>query len=114
MKIKELTEFAERTNGRLAKNNLQGYDTEKKILHATVKANEEMGELCDAVLSHLGSQRKIKMEVHAPENLANEVADVMFTLALLAQLTGVDLEKALKEKMTIIDRRYEGSGKERN
>ncbi len=79
MEIKELKKFADMASERIHKNHLAGYDLEKRILHATVKVNEEAGELCDAVLSALGSQRANKLAAYDKDGLALEVADVIFS-----------------------------------
>lgn len=113
MKIKELTDYAALANDRLAKNNVKGFDDEKRVLHAAVKLNEEVGELCDAVLSHIGSQRGIKNAAHSPRHLENEIADAILATAILAQLVEVDMESALKSKMVKIDSRYDNTGMER-
>jgi NTP pyrophosphatase (non-canonical NTP hydrolase) len=112
MEIKDLKEFAAKQSEILGQNNLSGYDKEKRILHAAVKANEEMGELCDVVLKSIGSQRKEKSIDYKKEQIGEEISDVFFTVSILAHLLDVDVETALKNKMKVINSRYD-NGKER-
>ena len=112
MNFKELTEFATKHSNRLDKGILSGYDQEKRILHATVKSNEEMGELCDEVLKAIGAQHGNKMVGYKKEQVENEIADVFFTVAILANLLDIDIEKAMLEKMKLIDAGYTDEGEE--
>jgi len=52
---------------------------------------EEFGELAEAIGQHLRGDGD-------PDNLAEEFADVLAWLATLANITGVDLEKAIERK----------------
>lgn len=112
MEIKELQEFIAKESDHLQKNYLDGYDLEKRILHAAVKTNEEVGELCDVVLKKIGAQRSTKLGDFDQSQIEGEVADVYFTTGLLAHLLEIDLEKALKGKMTKIESRYDKDGRE--
>lgn len=111
MNIKELKQFASDQNEIIFRNNLKGYDKDKRILHASVKLNEELGELCDLVLKKIGSQRFNKGSTDK-ESLGNEIADVFFTASVLAELLGVDIEDALERKSKIINNRYDKEGSE--
>lgn len=79
---------------------------EKDILIETVKLNEEVGELCNDILGILKLQRKAKQKVFDKRNIYEEFADVIITTIVLAQTTGVDLERALKDKLDKIEERY--------
>lgn len=79
---------------------------EKDILVETVKLNEEVGELCNDILGILKLQRKAKQKVFDKRNIYEEFADVIITTVVLAQTTGVDLERALKDKLDKIEERY--------
>lgn len=114
MDLQELRNFAAKQSKILQENNLVGYDKEKQILHAAVKSNEEIGELCDVVLRAIGSQRKAKNDYFKKEQLGEEVADVFFTVSILAHLLEVDIETALRNKMKIVTERYNEKGKETN
>lgn len=79
---------------------------ERDILVETVKLNEEVGELCNDILGILKLQRKAKQKVFDKRNIYEEFADVIITTIVLAQTTGVDLERALKDKLEKIETRY--------
>jgi len=81
-------------------------DEDKHILLRTVKLTEELGELCDEVLSFNAMQRKDKLAKHEMGNLAAEFADVLIVTLLLAEAMNVNIEKALREKIIEIDKRY--------
>jgi NTP pyrophosphatase (non-canonical NTP hydrolase) len=80
-------------------------DREKRILARTVKLNEEVGELCEQVLSYNSMQRKVKVEVHNKESLADELADVIITTFLLAKSMDVNMSEALDRKVSKIKKR---------
>ncbi len=106
MQFKDLKKFISKEDQRLRKY-YGGYtDEEKRILARTVKLAEELGELCDAVLSCHAMQRKDKLDSHDANNLSEEFADVLITTLLLAEVMNVDIEKALKGKIKKIDKRY--------
>lgn len=78
---------------------------EKAILAHTVKLNEEMGELCNDILSILKLQRTSKLERFEKTNMYAEFADVMITLLQLASIAQVDMERAIREKLKKIEAR---------
>jgi NTP pyrophosphatase (non-canonical NTP hydrolase) len=107
MQFKDLKKFIRKEDRRLRKC-YGGYkDEEKRILARTVKLTEELGELCDEVLAYNSMQRKDKLEKRDPNNLPEEFADVIITTLLLAEVIGVDIEKALKTKIEKINARYQ-------
>ncbi|OGK35551.1 hypothetical protein A3A93_05045 [Candidatus Roizmanbacteria bacterium RIFCSPLOWO2_01_FULL_38_12] len=79
---------------------------ESEILYWTVKLNEEVGELCNDILSILQLQRASKLERFEKKNFYQEFADVIITLLHLAKHTNVDVERAVKEKLKTIKDRY--------
>ncbi len=79
---------------------------EKEILTKTIKLNEEVGELCNDTLSVLKLQRKSKLERFDKRNFYEEFADVIITTVQLANAAGVDLERAINDKLTKINERY--------
>lgn len=110
MDLKKLLKFIETEDVRLKKF-YGGYpDQEKRILARTVKLSEELGELCDEVLSFNALQRKEKLENQSGENLLEEFADVLITTLLLAKAMNIDIEEALKRKIQKINRRYKVYG----
>ena len=76
---------------------------EKEILTKTIKLNEEVGELCNYILSVLKLQRKSKLEKFDKRNFYEEFADVIITTMQLAAVAKVDIERALKDKLTKIE-----------
>lgn len=79
---------------------------EKEILTKTIKLNEEVGELCNDILSVLKLQRKSKLEKFDKRNFYEEFADVIITTMQLAGVARVDIERALNDKLHKIEKRY--------
>lgn len=80
--------------------------TEKAILTKTVKLNEEVGELCNDILSILRLQRKAKLDKFDKRNVYQEFADVIITTIQLAAIAGVDIDRAVNDKLKTIEHRY--------
>jgi NTP pyrophosphatase (non-canonical NTP hydrolase) len=59
---------------------------------------EEVGELARVMARKYGEQ---SFKADETENLAEEMADVLFVLICLANQTGVDLTSAFREKMEL-------------
>ena len=107
MELKKLLKFIEIEDEYLKKY-YGGYsDQEKRILARTVKLTEELGELCNEVLTHNSLQKKQKLDNHDKENLSEEFADVVITTLLLAKAMNIDIEKALERKVEKVNKRYE-------
>lgn len=79
---------------------------EKEILTKTVKLNEEVGELCNDILGILRLQRKAKLLKFDKRNIYQEFADVIITTIQLASVAGVDIERAVTDKIKVIEKRY--------
>src|SRR5438046_4915767 len=79
---------------------------EKEILTKTIKLNEEVGELCNDILSILKLQRKSKLEKFDKRNIYEEFADVIITTMELASIANVDIERAINDKVKKIEGRY--------
>lgn len=79
---------------------------EREILTKTVKLNEEVGELCNDILSILKMQRKSKLDKFDKRNMYEEFADVIITAMSLAITAGVDVERAVEDKLKKIESRY--------
>ncbi len=73
---------------------------EKDILAKTVKLSEEVGELSNEILSTLSLQRKSKLEKTSKKNMYEEFADVILSVVALANSMGVDLDRAIRAKLT--------------
>lgn len=79
---------------------------EKEILTKTVKLNEEVGELCNDILSILKLQRRAKLMKFDKRNMYQEFADVIITTIQLAQVAGVDVARAVSDKLKTIEEKY--------
>src|SRR6185312_1355351 len=72
---------------------------EQEVLTRTVKLNEEVGELCNDILSVLKMQRKSKLEKFDKRNFYEEFGDVIISTIQLANAAGVDIQRAVNDKM---------------
>ncbi len=79
----------------------------ERVLTRLAKLNEEVGELAGEILSAYGHQRQAKLSQHSVETLESEFADVLISTLSLGHAMGVDIEKALKEKMAIVTKRFD-------
>lgn len=108
MELKDLLDFIDLEDRRLIERFGKHSSTEQeRILARTVKLTEELGELCNEVLSFNGDQRKEKLESYDKNNLPNEFADVIIVTLLLAKTMKVDIKEALIRKIEKINKRYE-------
>ena len=105
MELKELIDFIKVEAKRLEQRFGKEPDHEKTILSSSVKLYEELGELSELVLS--SKQRKEKNVDANKEALADEFADVLIAVSMLAHDMNVDIEEALKNKIKKINERYE-------
>ncbi|MEN3041049.1 MAG: nucleotide pyrophosphohydrolase [Bacteroidia bacterium] len=69
------------------------------VLTNTVILMEEVGELARLVARHYGEQSFKPGEDTSKEALAEELADILFVLACLANQTGVHLEQTFLKKL---------------
>ena len=67
---------------------------------ALMKLVKEVGEFTQAVLVHRKKSKpeKYKSETESKKMLADELADIIELAIINADLFGIDLEKAIKEK----------------
>ncbi len=84
-------------------------DLHTLIIKKTLKIGEEYGELCDAVLSEIGSQRKEKLATYNKDDLESELADVIVSALTLARYLKLDLEELIVNKLTKIEKRLKSS-----
>ncbi|MBD3231930.1 pyrophosphatase [Candidatus Dependentiae bacterium] len=86
------------------------YKIEDKKIFALIgmnKLTEEIGELAREILASQKIRHKDKVNNHNTETLSLEFADVIITTLILAQTTGIDLEKALKIKIEKVTKKYD-------
>ncbi len=84
---------------------------EREILTKTVKLNEEVGELCNDILGILRLQRKAKLDHFDRRNIYQEFADVLITLMQLAVSAQVDMDRAVSDKLKMIEERMKKEAK---
>lgn len=78
------------------------FPSRERLLSRTVKLNEEVGELCEAVLAEAGQQPR-KDQVF---DLEGEIADVIITTLLVAKQKNIDVNRALIAKIDILRERF--------
>ena len=106
MQLKTLQEKIKQLNEKTRPHYKLYTPVEREILTKTVKLNEEVGELCNDILSILKLQRKAKLEKFDRRNIYQEFADVVITTIQLAAVAGVDIERAVHDKLIKIEQRY--------
>lgn len=106
MNIKNLQEQIKRMNEETRPHYKLYSQTEKEILTKTIKLNEEVGELCNDILSVLKLQRRSKLAKFDKRNFYQEFADVIIVTIQLASVAGVDIERAINDKMKKIEQKY--------
>lgn len=104
IRMQELLSFIKSEDERL-KRHFQYSDHEKRTYARVVKIMEELGELCNEVLSLQKGQRKEKLAIYDSEHLSEEFADVIITTLLLAEHLEIDIENSLKNKIEKIKAR---------
>lgn len=113
MKLSKLQEKAKELNEKTRLHYKLDTQEEKDILTKTIKLNEEVGELCNDILGILKLQRKAKMEKFDRRNIYQEFADVIITTMQLASTAGVDIERAVVDKLKVIEKRFEKEAKKK-
>ena len=76
------------------------------MLARTVKLNEEVGELCNDILAVLKLQRKSKLEKFDKRNFYEEFGDVILSTIQLATAAGVDIDRAVNDKLKKVEEKY--------
>lgn len=79
---------------------------EQEVLARTVKLNEEVGELCNDILAVLKLQRKSKLEKFDKRNFYEEFGDVILSTIQLATAAGVDIDRAVNDKLKKVEEKY--------
>ena len=111
MNIKELQGFAKEEKERLNQHYALDADEKTRVLAHMTKVTEETGELAEAILMHLGLQRKEKLANHTHEYLEKEFADVIYTTVILADILGVDLDSVMTKRIEEVKKRNYGKEK---
>lgn len=103
MEMNELLKFVDKEHERLVNYYNAGSDPNTKY-RMFVKLIEELGELSDAILAADSLQRKEKLE-KGTDKLEYEFADVIICALIMSKEMGIDVRKALKEKIKQIKKR---------
>lgn len=102
MELAELARRIDAISARYAE--IYGFERDGDWL--MLKVQEEVGELAQAWLAKTGRQRdKGLTPAEIDERFALEVADAIGMLLAFAQVTGVDVERAMDAKWLVWDRR---------
>jgi len=102
---KKFTQYTKNLNVNLKKMFPKFSNTEFVLTQIT-KLNEETGELSSEILARVGYQRAEKLAKHSQQTLEDEFADVLITSLLLAQACEIDINQALENKITKLEKRY--------
>ncbi len=101
--MEDIFEFAKIEHERqVTHHNVKGDPKTKYTMLA--KLMEELGELSEAILTYDSLQRTDKLQ-DAKSDLNGEFADVVLVTLILSQELGVDVKKALDEKIKKIKAR---------
>lgn len=106
MTLQDLQKFINEYSKKLETKFGKVEDKEKLILSSTVKLAEELGELCDEVMTFTGRQRKEKLSEREGNNLPAEFADVVLAVFMLAKDMNVNIDEALEKKIEEIRTKY--------
>lgn len=67
----------------------------------TIKLNEEVGELCEAILKEAGLEREKERDI----NIGSEIADVIITTFMIAKSKDIDVWQELAKKLPKVNER---------
>jgi NTP pyrophosphatase (non-canonical NTP hydrolase) len=81
-------------------------DPDKAKLGRMVKLTEEVGELADEVLASQGLQRQEKLDAKQAGDLAKEFGDVFNSLMILGIELGLDVPKAISDRVETMYQKY--------
>ena len=72
------------------------------VIYDCLLLNEEVGELCKAIRKYKGKRIDANSSVGA---VSEELADIFIYICSIANITGVDLEKAFRDKEEVNKKR---------
>jgi NTP pyrophosphatase (non-canonical NTP hydrolase) len=76
-----------------------------RILSQQVKLTEEVGELSEVLLKRSGWHIHDKWE-HTKEDIADEIADVIITVAWIARELDISIDEAITNKIQKIEKKW--------
>ncbi|MEY2665467.1 MAG: hypothetical protein RLZZ480_572 [Candidatus Parcubacteria bacterium] len=100
--IEKITDTLERLNTHFRNTNPDMTEKER-LFSRVVKLNEEVGELCEAILSENDSNQRVKEKIM---NVDAELADVLICTLLLAQDREKDVWKEVDLKLQKISQKF--------
>lgn len=80
---------------------------EQRIFARFMKLTEETGEMADEVLTSMNLQRESKIAEFSQQNVADELADVLASVILLANELEIDLDEIMRRKLKYTRQRFE-------
>lgn len=101
----ELIEFTKLENRRIARREGLVLSDKAAVTEGLAKLMEECGEFATEALIKLGLCRAEKQRENSAE-LADECADCIIVLLMLAERLNIDIKSALKNKSDKINKRY--------
>lgn len=108
LQFRELAAWSRHQTMLIARRSSAQLGSDTFLFAQAVKLGEEVGELHSELLGHTRRQRDDK-GTFSTESLAAELADVTICVAILAEVVGVDLGRALLDKMERINARSQPS-----
>lgn len=108
MNFKDFQSFIKKEDLRLRKK-FNNPDEEKRLLSRVVKLSEESGEFASEVMLSMGDARDEKLSKFNKNNLEDEYADVVIVASMIAETLGIDMEKAIQDKIKKVEQRYKKS-----
>lgn len=106
LSLDEIRDFIRQEHLRMVKKWGKESNQKERTLARTIKLMEELGELCNEILSFNTGQRKLKMKAKDTKKLEEEFADVLIVTFLLAENTKIDIFDGLKRKIDLIKKRW--------
>lgn len=104
MNSQDFAKFIQKEHKRLLKS-FPCDKMDKETFARTVKMNEEVGELNEAILKYFFLKKSKEAKAFTKRDLEDEFADVVITTFLLAERMKVDLWQALENKVEKIKKR---------
>ena len=77
-----------------------------QILMSASKLSADVGELNKNLLEHVNLSTKYKLDKFKHEDLEKSIVEVLFQLFYISQVSNVDIEKAINDKIEILERIY--------
>jgi len=105
MNFDTLDTFLEKVRGKLD-SMYPEMESPLRILSQQVKLTEEVGELSEVLLKRSWGHIHSKWE-HTKEDIADEIADVIITIAWIAHELDISLDTAIENKIQKIEHKWE-------